>query len=183
MKSSPRSIIATATAASVLMLCSLSLPAYSQTAHPAQKITKCPTTTSLPDLTKALDEDVSGPANRDHACLRELMMPDARMTPMLKAKDGSFAPQSMTLDAWSAAVAKRGSTPFYERQVKVTAQIYGHIAHMWSTYEIREAPNGPAKIRGINSIEAVKDGNRWRILNIQWEAETPEEKIPAKDLP
>ena len=54
---------------------------------------------------------------------------------------------------------------------------------MWSTYEIREAPNGPAKIRGINSIEAVKDGNRWRILNIQWEAETPEEKIPAKDLP
>jgi hypothetical protein len=152
-------------------------------ANAVSKITKCPTTTTLPDLTKALDEDVSGPANRDRPCLRELMMPDAHMTPMLKTKEGSFAPHSMTLAEWSEAVAKRGSAPFYERQVKVTAQIYGHIAHLWSTYEIRDTPDGKAKVRGINSIEAVKDGDHWRILNIQWEAETPEEKIPAKDLP
>jgi hypothetical protein len=154
-----------------------------QSAHPAQKITKCPTTQTLPDLTKALDAAVSGPVDRDRSCLRELLMPDAHMTPILKTKEGGFAPRSLTIDGWVDAVKKRGGAAFYERQAKVTAQTYGHIAHLWSTYEIRETPGGPLKVRGINSIEAVKDGDHWRILNIQWQAETPEEKVPKQYLP
>ncbi|WP_263356933.1 hypothetical protein [Acidicapsa ligni] len=176
-------LLCVVTAASALLLFASSPAAPAQSGHPTPKLTKCPTTTTLQDLTRALDADVSGPANRDRSCMRELMMPDARMTPVLKAKDGAITPHTVTLDGWIEAVAKRGSTPFYERQIKVTAQTYGHIAHLWSTYEIRDTPDGKAKLRGINSIEAFKDGNHWRILNIQWQAETPEEKIPAKDLP
>ena len=105
------------------------------------------------------------------------------MSPMAKAADGSYAPHTLTTDGWIEAVRKRGSTAFYEVQVKVSSDVYGHIAHLWSTYEIRPTPDGKAQVRGINSIEAVNDGTCWKVLEIQWQAETPAEPVPARYLP
>jgi hypothetical protein len=62
------------------------------------------------------------------------------------------------------------------------AEVYGHIAHLWSTYEVRPNPDGKPEIRGINSIQAVFDGNNWKIMQVLWQAETPDEPIPAKYL-
>jgi len=62
------------------------------------------------------------------------------------------------------------------------AEVYGHIAHLWSTYEVRPTPDGKPEIRGINSIQAVFDGNNWKIMQVLWQAETPDEPIPAKYL-
>jgi hypothetical protein len=149
-------------------------------APPAQA---CPPSTTLDELIKALDDAVSGPADKDRTCLRALLMPEARMSPMAKAADGSYAPHTLTTDGWIEAVRKRGSTAFYEVQVKVSSDVYGHIAHLWSTYEIRPTPDGKAQVRGINSIEAVNDGTCWKVLEIQWQAETPAEPIPARYLP
>jgi hypothetical protein len=143
----------------------------------------CPATTTLDELIKALDDAVSGFADKDRTCLRELLMPDATMSPLSKKPDGSYAPHTLTVDGWIDAVKKRGHTEFYERQVKVSSDVYGHIAHLWSTYEIRPTPDGKAQVRGINSIQAVNDGTRWRVLEIQWQAETPDEPVPAKYLP
>ena len=126
---------------------------------------------------------MSGPADKDRACLRNLMLPEARLSPIAKTPDGSFAPHILTVDGWIEAVRKRGSTAFYERQVKVSSDVYGHLAHLWSTYELRPTPEGKAQVRGINSIQAVYDGSRWRILSVLWQAETPEEQVPAKYLP
>jgi len=105
------------------------------------------------------------------------------MSPLTKKPDGSYAPHTLTVDGWIDAVKKRGHTEFYERQVKVSSEVYGHVAHLWSTYEIRPTPDGKAQVRGINSIQAVNDGTRWRVLEIQWQAETADEPIPAKYLP
>jgi hypothetical protein len=44
-------------------------------------------------------------------------------------------------------------------------------------------PDGKATIRGINSIQAVFDGVRWKITQITWETETPTEPIPESYLP
>ncbi len=115
--------------------------------------------------------------------MRDLMMPQATLSPLAKAADGSYAPHILTIDGWVEAVKKRGHIMLYERQVKVSTDMYGHIAHLWSTYELRFTPDGKADVRGINSIEAVNDGKRWRILNIQWQAETPDEPVPTKYLP
>lgn len=137
----------------------------------------------MEELIKALDDAVSGPADKDRACLRALLIPDARLSPMSKAADRSFASHILTVDGWIEAVQKRGHGEFYERQVKVSSDVYGHIAHLWSTYEIRPTPDGKAQVRGINSIEAVNDGTRWRVMEILWQAETPEEPVPARYLP
>jgi hypothetical protein len=68
-------------------------------------------------------------------------------------------------------VAKRGKQELYERQVKVTKEEYGHMAALWSEYEIRPTPDGKATQHGVNSIQALYDGSRWRVLAVLWETE------------
>lgn len=153
-------------------------PLHAQTNPPS-----CPSTHTLDELIKALDSAVSGPANKDRACFRDLFTADARLAPMAKAADGSLAPRMLSVQDWIDRVAQRGSAVFYEIQVKQKSETYGHIAHLWSTYETRATPDGKAEVRGINSIQAVNDGTRWRIVEIVWQAETPADPIPEKYLP
>lgn len=103
--------------------------------------------------------------------------------PIRRTEDGSFAPRMLTLDDWIDAVAKRGGEAFYEVQVKVKSEQYGHFAHLWSTYEIRPTPNGKATVTGINSMQAVFDGTRWRVLSVLWEPDTTAGPVPEKYLP
>jgi hypothetical protein len=161
----------------------LATPVLAQNTSSAEKPSACPQTTTLDELIHALDEAVSGPADKDRACFRDLMLPEARLSPVSKAQDGSFAPHLLTVDGWIDAVKARGHAVFFERQVKVSSDTYGHVAHLWSTYELRETPDGKPEVRGINSIQAVYDGTRWRVLNILWQAETPDLPVPAKYLP
>jgi hypothetical protein len=148
----------------------------------AAQSTACPATATLDQLIKALDDAVSGPADKDRTCLREILLPDARLMPLAKSPDGGVAPRILSVDGWIDAVRKRGSAVFYERQVKVITETYGHEAHLWSAYEVRDTPDGKPEMRGINSIQAVFDGQRWRVISILWQAETPEERIPEKYL-
>jgi hypothetical protein len=169
----------------LLALGALSAPhsAHAQQPAAAAPAPACPPTATLDQLIKALDEAVSGPADKDRTCFRDLMLPDARLMPLVKGADGSFAPRILTVDGWIDAVRKRGSQVFYERQVKVSTETWGHMAHLWSTYETRTVPEGKPEVRGINSIQAVFDGQRWRVISVLWQAETADEPIPAKYLP
>ncbi len=152
-----------------------------QTATPAPAAA-CRPTPTLAELIKALDEAVSGPVDKDRTCLRELLLPDAHLVPTSKSADGTYTPHPLTVDGWIDRVKSRGGV-IYEHQAKVTTETYGHIAHLWSTYELRTAADGPVQIRGINSIQALNDGKRWRIYQVFWQAETPKEKVPEKYLP
>jgi hypothetical protein len=143
----------------------------------------CPPSTTLDELIKALDDAVSGPVEKDRACMRALMMPDARLIPVVKAPDGSYVPHPLTVDGWIEAVRKHTGNIFYERQVKYATEQYGHFAHLWSTYEVRPTPDGKATVRGINSIQTVNDGKGWKVIEIVWEAESPGEPVPEKYLP
>lgn len=134
-------------------------------------------------MVKALDDAVSGPADKDRTCLRQLLLPDARLIPVSKGKDGTIAPHILTVEDWITRVKARGHDPFFEVQVKYTPDVYGHIAHLWSTYEIRPTPDGKPEIRGINSIQAVFNGSEWKVVEVFWQAETPDEQIPQKYLP
>ena len=143
----------------------------------------CLPSTTLEELTKALDDAISGPADKDRTCLRQLLLPEARLTPIAKSPEGSFAPRILTVDDWINAVARRGSTPMFERQVKVRSETYGHFAHLWSTYEIRSTPDGAATVNGINSVQAVNDGTRWHVLSVLWEPDTTAGPVPEKYKP
>jgi len=148
--------------------------------EPEPKITAavpaCPSTASLDQLISAIDAAVSGAADQDRTCFRALFLPDARLIPIRVVED------------WVNAVAKNGSMAFYEKQIKVDTESWAHMAHLWSTYETRTTPDGkpPAgKVmdRGINSIQAIFDGKQWKITQIIWQAEKPDDPVPAKYLP
>jgi len=145
----------------------------------------CPTTASLDDLVKAIDSAVTGPADKDRTCFRALFLPEARLIPTAKNSDGGFSPNILTVDGWIEAVRKRGNATLTEHQIKVKTEVYGHLAHLWSTYETRVDADGKilSDAKGINSIQAVNDSKSWKIQEIVWEAETPGEAIPTEYLP
>ncbi len=65
---------------------------------------------------------------------------------------------------------------FYEGEISGKTDIFGNIAHRFSTYQAI-----PPK-RGINSIQLLKAGGRWRITSIIWNDETDRFPIPEKYL-
>ncbi|HKF50205.1 MAG TPA: hypothetical protein VKB38_22785 [Terracidiphilus sp.] len=158
------------------------LPAALIAQQPAPAPSACPTTATLDDLIKAIDAAVSGPGNQDRTCFRALFLPETRLIPLRHLPDGSYQPRVLSVDDWIAAVAKRGSDSFTEKQIKVKSETYGHMAHLWSTYETLGS-DGKMVDRGINSIQAVFDGKQWKVIQIVWQAETPTEKVPAQYLP
>lgn len=111
--------------------------------------------------------------------MRQLILPEARLIPV--SATGTM--RVLTVEDWIAAVGKRGDGVFYEVQIKSPSESYGRIAQLWSTYEIRPTPDGKPEARGINSIQAVYDGQNWKVLEIVWQAETPQTLIPEKYLP
>lgn len=145
--------------------------------------TTCPSTKTLDDLIKALDDAVSGPGDKDRTCMRQLFVPDGRLVPIGKSKDGSIAARILTVEDWINRVKARGSEPFYEHQIKYSTDVYGNLAHLWSTYEIRATTDGKVEMRGINSIQAAFNGTEWKAVEVSWQAETSDTPIPQKYLP
>jgi len=147
-------------------------PAQSLPSAPAA----CPSTATPDQLIAALDAAISGPASKDRTCFRALFLPGARLIPV-----GSSGPRMLTVEDWIAAVAKYGDESVTEQQIKVESETYGHIAHLWSTYITSLA--GKPLARGINSMQAVYDGQSWHLIEVLWQAEDAGTPIPAKYLP
>jgi hypothetical protein len=108
--------------------------------------------------------------------MKQLLLPEARLIPV-----GPSGPHILTLDDWIAAVAKNGDAMVTEKQIKVKSETFGHVAHLWSTYTTALA--GKPLARGINSIQAVYDGQSWHIIEVLWQAENATDQIPAQYLP
>jgi hypothetical protein len=70
-------------------------------------------------------------------------------------------------------------TPFYENEINREVQIFGNIAHVWSTYETRLVKNGPVARRGFNSIQLYFDEKRWWIISWSFDKESEFQKIQA----
>jgi hypothetical protein len=77
-----------------LLLAGAALVAAVATSTHAQTAPSCPSTATLSDLIKAVDDAVSGPGNKDRTCLRQVLTPDARLIPVSKGKDGQWGLKS-----------------------------------------------------------------------------------------
>lgn len=139
-----------------------------------------PDAASPETLVQALYGIVSGPAESAHDWdrLQRLHAPGALITPTQHRDARAFAaaPQSLPqfIGLNQRLFAHRG---FYEREIFQSVQRFGHIAHVWSGYETREAPDGPVMARGINSFQLMNDGQRWCVLSATWDSETAEHPI------
>ncbi len=154
-----------------------------------------------PDWPKAKPEDVSSPEAilnavysvisggkgqpRDWDRMRSLFIPDARLIPATAGKDGHVDAIILTIDGYIArSNGRMTSAGFFEHSIHNETEQFGKIVQVWSTYESRHDADDPKPFaRGINSFQLLKDGDRYWVVNIFWDAESPTNPIPAKYLP
>jgi hypothetical protein len=97
-------------------------------------------------------------------------------------QDGTITPQVLDVDGYIERsrdyLEKNG---FFEKEIARRTEQFGHIAHVWSTYESRHHEDDPQPfMRGINSIQLLYDDSRWWIVTVYWQHESPEDPIPEK---
>jgi hypothetical protein len=129
----------------------------------------------------ALDAAISGPADKDRACMKALLIPEARMTFASLGADGAPTYTLQTLDDWIAHIKARGHVVLEEKQLKFHIERYANIAHLWSTYAL--SSDGKPVARGINSIQAIKEAGGWRVTGIMVQAESATAPLPKEYLP
>ncbi|HEX6313678.1 MAG TPA: hypothetical protein VFZ73_02420 [Gemmatimonadaceae bacterium] len=59
---------------------------------------------------------------------------------------------------------------FYEVEVAHHAEVRGDTALVFSEYESRRVPDGPAFDRGTNTIMMIRLRGEWKITSIAWKA-------------
>ncbi len=85
----------------------------------------------------------------------------------------------------AAAAKAKGEAPsgFFEREVSRRTDCFGNVCQIFSTYEARRAASDEKPfVRGINSIQLVRDGKRWWVASIVWDTERADNPIPADYL-
>lgn len=130
------------------------------------------------DLSSVIDAMyamVSGPAGpRDWSMQARVFHPDARQ--MRTGVDDQGVPwiRIMTLDEYSADTSEFFATQdFFEVEVARRVQEFGNMAHAWSVYEARKAPDDKTpERRGINSIQLFRNAaGDWQITSMIWDNE------------
>jgi len=117
----------------------------------------------------ALDAAITGPADKDRACMKALFIPEARLMLVSLGTDGASTYRIETLNDWIARVKTRGHAQLEEKQLKFRIERYSNIAHLWSTYTLQS--DGKPAARGFNSIQAIKEAGGWRVAGIMVQAE------------
>jgi len=141
---------------------------------------------TIDGIMKAFYEVISGPAGqaRQWARDRTLYIPDIRFVRLSEDAAGQavaqIASHQQFVDAADPVLVKQG---FDEHEIHRVTQKFGHIAHVFSTYESRLKADGPVIARGINSIELFYDGKRWWIASNIWDDERPDNPLPPEYLP
>ena len=138
---------------------------------------------SIESVTHAVYGVISGPAGtRDWARFRSLFAEGGRLI-AIRTVAGVSTPAVMTPDEYAQrAGANFAKNAFYESEVARRVETFGNIAHVFSTYESRRAPNEKPFARGINSFQFVRDANGWKVITILWDSEREGNPMPEKYL-
>ena len=138
---------------------------------------------SVDAIIAALYDVISGPAGeaRDWDRLRSLFLPTARMIPVQRAPDGRTVYRALAVEEYiqsSGPVLER--LGFSEREVAREEDRFGDVAHVFSTYEGRQAGSDDLLVSGINTIQLIHDGARWWISSLAWSPTRPDLPLPAR---
>lgn len=193
--------------AAMVLFAAVGMGAIAQTSHPTPPAPLVGSIANHPGWPDPKPEDVTSPEAivaavynvisgakdqpRDWNRMRSLFLPDARLIPttVLPGSPNPASPNTdavmLTIDGYIArSTARTATAGFFERSIHNEMEQYGNIVQIWSTYESRHNLNDAKPFaRGINSFQLLKDGERYWVVNIFWDAETPNRPIPAKYLP
>jgi hypothetical protein len=167
-----------------LLTITLAIPAFAQTpATPSASPIPAANPSdvkSIDSILTALYAVISGPAgDRDYNRLRSLFAKDARLT-SVKKEAADHPARLLTVDEYINLAGSYFKThAFYEQAIVNKVDRFGNMAKVFSSYESRNAPNEKPFARGINSIQLFYEQNRWYVLSILWDEESPTNPLPA----
>lgn len=137
-------------------------------------------------IIRALYESISGEKGqeRDWDRFRNLFIPEARLVPS-GTREGKFGYRIMTPEDYIQNSGKwLVDNGFFETEIHRVQEVYGSLAHVWSTYESRRSASDEKPfMRGINSIQLMHDGQRWWIVQVYWLGETKDNPLPKEYVP
>ena len=118
---------------------------------------------------------ISGPAGpRDWSRQANCFLSEARQVRTFVDEQGRPAMKIMGLDEYAANTQPFfDANPFYEIETDRRIDVFGNMAHVWSHYEARTAPDDPVpERRGVNSIQLFRHPDHgWRIISMIWDNE------------
>jgi hypothetical protein len=118
---------------------------------------------------------ISGPAGpRDWSRQANCLLPEARQVRTWIDESGKPAMLIMGPEEYRANVTPFFmASPFYEVETGRRVDLFGNIAHVWSSYEARTSPDDAnIERRGINSIQLFNHPEKgWRIIHMIWDNE------------
>jgi hypothetical protein len=134
----------------------------------------------------AVYDVISGPADkkRDWDRMRSLFIPGARLIPTGPRQPAGYGSRVLSVEEYIARAEPRmNSEGFFEKEAARRTELFGQIAHVFSTYESRHSRDDTKPFqRGINSIQLMNDGTRWWIVTIFWQGEDAKNQLPEKYL-
>ena len=147
---------------------------------------------SVDAIVAALYASVSHPpgGSPDFERLRGVFLYVGMLIPPKRAGDQDFTVLDVDQFAeryrkGAAARSEKGAgAGFVEKEIARRTDCFGNVCQVFSTYESRHAASDPTPFeRGINSIQLVRDGERWWIASVIWDAERAGNPLPAQYLP
>jgi len=73
---------------------------------------------------------------------------------------------------------------FSETEASAITELYGGVAHRWSTYDKAGVSGGVAfAARGLISTQFVRTPVGWRMTSMAWDDESPDNPVPPRYLP
>lgn len=135
---------------------------------------------SVDAIIAALYDVISGGVGqtRNWNRMRSLFVPGGHLMPAVPRPQGGIGMRMLGVNDYIAVSGPQlERVGFREREIARRTEQFGHIAHVWSTYEGRTETDSTV-IRGINSIQLMNDGTRWWVVSIFWEAERPNNPLP-----
>ena len=116
---------------------------------------------------------ISGPAGpRDWSRQANCFLPEARQVRTWVDEQGRAQKNSMSLEDYARDTAPFfEANPFFEVETSREILLFGNIAHAWSHYEARTAPDDARPERsGVNSIQLFRHPELgWRIIHMIWD--------------
>jgi hypothetical protein len=142
---------------------------------------------SIDAIIKAFYEAPAGAPGqeRDWDRFSSLFVPSARLIPARQGDNGTagafFLPVADYIAANKTYFEKGG---FWDSEISRQTQEFGNIVHVWSTFESRRTTeDSDPYVRGINSIQLLRDADRYWIIGVFWDFERPQSPIPDEFLP